>query len=137
MPIVWREQMNVGIKAIDDDHRKLVELINTFEELVRRSPKLDLDQEALVRTVLARLQTYAREHFAREERLQVVAGYAGLDENKREHQNLSRDLGNMIDRYHSSVGEPLTGEEMLKFLNSWLVNHIIRIDLKMRGRMAG
>ena len=26
MPIVWREQMNVGIKAIDDDHRKLVEL---------------------------------------------------------------------------------------------------------------
>ncbi|MGE5546769.1 MAG: bacteriohemerythrin [Solirubrobacterales bacterium] len=136
MPIVWREQMSVGVKSIDQDHQQLIALINQFEKLAKRAVTLDGDNESEARTLLGRLQTYAREHFAREERLQKMALYSGLAENKHDHDKLSKVLADMINRFQSDGrddAKPVSSTEMVAFLNDWLVNHIIKVDLKMRG----
>jgi hemerythrin-like metal-binding protein len=134
MAIAWRKQMSIGIKSIDEDHQNLLNLINSFEEVARRRTITDGEQESLMRTMLARLQSYAHDHFSREERLQMDAGYAGLEENQRDHIRLSNDLAVMVERFQSTTGDPLTKEELLEFLNRWLINHIIKVDLKMRGQ---
>ncbi|HVI50213.1 MAG TPA: bacteriohemerythrin [Candidatus Sulfotelmatobacter sp.] len=134
MTIVWRDQMSVGIKAIDDDHQQLISLINQFAEATSASPTLNGKHESVIRSILGRLQSYTQEHFQREERIQALAGYEGLKENRQHHLALSKSLQGMIERF--SAGEaaekPLTAQELSKFLNSWLVDHIIKVDLKMR-----
>ena len=126
--------MNVGIKAIDDDHLGLVELINSFEEAaVNSGSKPDATKRALMRAILGRLRSYAEEHFAREEELQQAAGYYGLEENRREHQRLTRELTAMTEQFQSTEGSGLSHQELAKFLKEWLLNHVIKIDLKMKG----
>ena len=135
MAIVWREQMNVGVKAVDDGNQQLVSLMNTLEQALSRSPDLYGEHEAAVRTVLGRLHSLAHDHFTREERLQKAADYAGFDENHRDHQRITKQLGQIISRYEEGAHgqNPVTAPELLKFLHDWLIDHIIRIDLKMRG----
>lgn len=134
MAIAWREQMSVGVKSIDDDHQQLISLINQFAEIASSSDGLSGRNEGVVRSLLGRLQTYAHEHFMREERLQAQAGYDGLAENRAHHLALSKALSGMIDRFMApdGAGKPLTAQELSKFLNSWLVDHIIKVDLKMK-----
>lgn len=135
MTIVWRDQMSVGIKAIDDDHQQLISLINQFAEIATATPTLSGKYESNVRSILGRLQTYTQEHFQREERIQASAGYEGLQENRQHHQALSKTLHQMIERFGAgeAAEKPLTAQELSKFLNSWLVDHIIKVDLKMRA----
>jgi len=135
MSIIWRDQMSVGIKAIDDDHQQLISLVNQFSEIALSSPDLSGKHEGAVRSLLGRLQTYTQEHFSREERIQDLAGYEGLKENRQHHLALTKSLHTMIERFAagSSAEKPLTAQELSKFLNSWLVDHIIKVDLKMRN----
>lgn len=136
MAIQWRDQMNVGIPEVDEDHRHLVAIINDFEGAARRGAgQVD---EGNMRSILRRLQLYAREHFAREEAMQSRAGYDGLAENKAQHALLLRALTDFIALYmEGKLGaSAVATEKMTAFLNRWLVDHILKTDLKMRGRIA-
>ncbi len=136
MPIVWREQMSVGIKSIDEDHQRLIALVNQFADIIRQGGGgLGGQSEGAVRTLLGRLQAYTNEHFAREERIQDQANYPGLKENRTHHAALIVELNRKIERYAAGAKaeKQLTGEELSAFLNSWLVEHIIKVDLKMKA----
>lgn len=135
MTIVWREQMNVGVKTVDAGNQQLVTLMNGLERVLAQSPDLYGQHEAAVRTVLGRLHSLAHDHFTREERLQKAAGYEGFEENHRDHQRITKQLGQLISRYEEGARgqNPVTAPELLQFLHDWLILHIIKIDLKMRG----
>ena len=133
MGITWREQMSVGIKEIDDDHRQLIAVINDFNFASEsRSGQLD---EGNMRVILAKLQRYAREHFDREEKLQLGSNYSGYAENKKQHEVLTRQLDEFVHLYADGKLGPAKSATTLmnKFLNRWLVDHILKVDLKMRG----
>lgn len=127
--------MSVGVPSIDEDHKRLITLINRFEDLTAHSPDLYGKDEGAMRTLLGSLAAYAREHFAREERMQATAEYPGLPENRAEHQRLTKSLAAMIVRFQDRPSsEPeITPAEMVHFLQTWLVEHVIKCDLKMRG----
>lgn len=136
MPVAWREQMSVGVQSLDDDHKNLIGIINDFEGATRRGAGQAGDDA--VRSILRRLQRYALEHFAREEKLQADAGYDGLAENKAQHALLIRSLNDMIVQYTEDRLGPLAEatDQMTTFLNHWLIDHILKTDLKMRGKVA-
>lgn len=135
LALAWRDAMSVGIKAIDDDHQQLISLINQFSDIVHSSPDLGGKAESAVRSILGRLQSYTVEHFQREERLQAEAGYDGLAENRAHHLALTKTLNSMIERFTGGAhaAKPLSAKELSAFLNSWLVDHIIKVDLKMKS----
>lgn len=135
MAIVWRDQMNVGVKAVDSGNQQLVNLMNALEQVLSRSPDLYGEHEAAVRTVLGRLHSLAHDQFTREERLQKAADFDGFEENRRDHQRITKQLTEIIGRYEEGARgqNPVTAEDLLAFLHSWLIDHIIKIDLKMRG----
>ena len=135
MPIVWREQMNVGIKDVDEDHRHLIGIINDFEGAARRGAgQVD---DGNMRSILRQLQHYTAAHFAREEGMQERAGYGGLAENKVQHGQLMQRLNDFIRKYSEGKlgGSAEATETMTAFLNGWLVDHILKTDLKMRGKI--
>lgn len=137
MLIVWREQMSVGIKVLDDDHRHLIDIINQLVMSIAKHDWHRGERQESLRVLLSRLKSYTHEHFAREEAIQANCLYPGLIENQEHHQELISDLESLSSRFLApKEGESQVGdEEMISFLRRWLIEHIIKVDLKMRGHV--
>lgn len=132
--IVWRDGLSVGIAEIDNDHKHLIDITNEFFLIAKKSA-----DPAPLKAVAEKLLDYGYRHFEREERLQVLANYPGYDEQKIQHNALIDALEAFIDRYFVAKREPideLTIQEMQAFLRTWLIDHIVKTDLKMKGRLT-
>jgi hemerythrin len=128
MRIEWRNQLSVGNEGIDDDHKHLVCIINAVDIVRRRAPRRDF-----LLAFLDELRAYTEEHFAREERIQFEIGYPRYQEHKQSHQSLIEDLHQVYRQVETM--EEISGEEvaqkaidLIRFLQSWLINHIIKED---------
>ena len=114
MSNTWQNAMKVGIEVVDEDHRQLFALIQEFHAAAdSQGGVVNGEQMA---GILSRLDAYVKEHFAREELLQVEAGYDGYEENKRQHDELTHTLAVFIEKFHSgaagatpSASSPRTG----------------------------
>lgn len=130
MPIEWRPQMSVGHSAIDDDHKKLLEIINGFEASARGpNPAAGLSE------VLKRLLAYAKEHFAREQALQARIGFPYADAHADEHRALLAVIEQKARSWFVLRDRDITDEsvdEMSAVLRRWLVDHIMQHDMRMK-----
>jgi hemerythrin len=126
MRIEWREQLSVGNEAIDDDHKHLLCILNGVDVVRRRKPK-----RAFLLAFLDEMRTYTEEHFGREERLLFEVGYPRFEEHKKSHQLLLNEF-NLVCKQVEALGEEEDASsvafDLIKFLQSWLINHIIRED---------
>ncbi|CAA7615593.1 bacteriohemerythrin [Magnetospirillum sp. SS-4] len=131
----WHQAMKVGIEVVDEDHRQLFALIQEFNAAAD-SHGGEVDRPKMT-DVLARLQSYVTEHFEREETAQLEAGYDGYEENKRQHDELTHTLAVFTEKFHSGgPGEIKADTAKLRtFLGVWLSQHILKTDVKMRGRI--
>jgi hemerythrin len=126
----WRDELSVGHPGIDADHKHLIDIINHFEELVQAWPG-----EKVMHEVLLELQDYTVSHFRREEDLQRACGYPFHTEHATEHGDLLDHVTDLAKRYFIRRSMPVTQDslsELAKFLREWLVNHIIKSDLRMK-----
>jgi hemerythrin len=117
MPVIsWTEAMSVGVPALDEDHRKLIGMIN------------DLDQDSpdfleLFNAVL----DYTTGHFEREEAHLIAIRYPGLDGHQAQHDSFADEVAAMVREYRESPFE--AGDTRLKdYLWSWLKGHILIED---------
>lgn len=119
--IVWKEIYETGIVALDNEHRKLVEGINQLYEAVR-----DKRSEEVLGDVLAMLELYTVDHFQHEEKLMAEYHYSGLEEHQKIHQDLIDSLQEM--KAGATSGTEELARELLKFLRTWLLEHILNVD---------
>lgn len=121
--VEWSSDLETGIPLVDKDHKVLVSLLNQVHEALE-----DREERATLGSVLNSLAEYTVYHFAREERLQEVAGYGDLDAHRRRHAELSAQVESIRATYLESP-ESVRGEEVLAFLRSWLIDHILKHDM--------
>lgn len=134
MPIFWRPQLRVGHEDIDTDHRYLILLINTVE-LVFRFP----EHPEHIEMALNELHMYAEKHFEREEKIQIAWGYTHLDQHKMEHRKLMEGLDALIAKVRTALSDSSSGMDTIKaegaeitsFLRAWLLDHVIKTDMKL------
>jgi hemerythrin-like metal-binding protein len=118
MPLmVWDDSLSVGIAAIDEQHHRLVELLNQLH----RSQTSGKGNE-VVRQVLEALTSYTVEHFAFEERLFSQHGYQDLPAHRAAHDKLIERVSAFVEEWKS--GRATMGSELFLFLRSWLNGHI-------------
>ena len=123
MPLMtWTDEMSLGIKTLDDDHKRLVELLN---ELHRRV--LSGKSGAAIEDAIEQMIHYTRYHFKREEQLFSGTGFPDADEHKREHEMLIRRALSLQARFKSGQSGELSLETM-GFLQRWLNDHIMGSD---------
>lgn len=154
MSIQWRDEMAIDQGVIDHDHQALIAIINEFCEA-----KVDRDELPRLERIIAKLEHYAAAHFGREEALQRAVQYAYVEAHHHEHADLIRELRTVqrdllrlqggetppletpAPRSHSAVG-PSPEEivrahaEVAELLRHWLVDHIIKSDLRMKPYTA-
>ena len=120
-PISWSEEKyGLGIAALDQDHQRLVDLINA----VQRGAAAHLGT-AFLEKVLADLSDYVATHFAREEGLMRQYGYPEFSAHKAAHGQFIVRIAEMKARLGS--GKLVTGQ-IHGYLKDWLVLHILGMD---------
>lgn len=121
--VSWDDKLSVGIAQIDDDHKKLLTLINNLQTAVYYPTG-----EAFERQALKELVDYTKYHFQREEDLMREHGYPDFEAHKRQHEEMIARVGQFLDAYERD--REGTVEEMAGFLKSWLIKHIAGTDQK-------
>lgn len=113
--LIWNEDLDTGIDVIDDQHKRIVELINRLT-LVSKG-KIDGN----VGDVLAELIDYTLSHFVFEEELMEEAGYPFSKAHKRVHDIFTTRVSEYQMRFNA--GEDVT-DSLRDMLSRWLFNHI-------------
>ena len=136
MAIEWRDSMATGLSVIDNDHKNLIIMINTFEDLVatinEKSDKeaaIELDQEFYL------LHDYTKTHFRREEMIMKALNFPELKKHYTHHQKLIKRLVDAykafkVQREQGNLEDSIT--ELNEILNDWLLDHVIKEDLKIK-----
>ncbi len=115
----WSSELETGIEVIDQQHRRIVDLINQLYVAQR-----DHSRE-VIGEVLSELVDYTLSHFAFEEELMEEAGYVFGQAHKRVHETFTRRVSEYRMRFEA--GEDVT-DELRSMLSRWLFNHIRNDD---------
>jgi hemerythrin-like metal-binding protein len=128
--IEWRDDYSTGVQALDEQHRQLVEILNSLEDAVRRDR-----ERRIVDGILNDLIGYTQEHFSFEEQALARAGFADFTAHQRRNRQWIRE----IERFHHehlTAGRPLTAE-FRRSLRAWLREHLAQGDRVYRTALAG
>lgn len=122
MPLIkWRDSYSVGIEQFDNEHRKLVELINRMFVIVRNK-----DDIMALSDAVARLIDYTEFHFASEEAAMEKVNFPNLKTHKKQHAKLERQVLAFQQRILSV--DDTVRMEFYHFLRDWLLVHIMEED---------
>lgn len=113
----WKESYSVGVKAFDEQHKKLLSYLNTIRSIFNDPGQLDE-----LGKLLSELEKYAKTHFKAEEDLFVKYGYYGLEQHAKEHRMYEQKVNEFRTRFKAS--DPNISLDMLEFLADWLTGHI-------------
>ena len=76
--------------------------------------------------IIMALAAYAKEHFAEEETAMRRSFYPGFVKHYEEHEEFSKRVDKFLTEYQA--GNTLISIDVLRFLNSWLQDHILKSD---------
>jgi len=117
----WNETYNTGIPHIDEEHRKLVGLLNGLYRAMRAGKT-----DEVLKELLDELVDYTRFHFANEESLMIRHGFPGYTAHKLEHERMTKKVMEFQDGLaRGRISLPI---EAFQFLRNWLSNHILDVD---------
>ena len=115
--VTWKDSYSVGIDSIDQDHKKLLGMINQLQTAAHYQT-----DDALIEQTLNDLVDYTKYHFAREEDLMKANNYPDFDAHKKQHEEMVQQVSKFIDEYR--VDQTRTIDNVTLFLKTWLINHI-------------
>lgn len=124
MKMKWVPDYNTGIDVIDDQHKRILDLINQIDEVS------DGANRAQIKQVLDNIMDYTQSHFTFEESLQEEAGYQYRVPHKRVHDLFIKQIEAYRDRFEQ--GQSIENE-LNEVLSKWLINHIQHDDADYVG----
>ena len=125
MPLMtWTKEHSVGIQVLDDDHKKLFDMVNQLHDGI-----LEGRRHEVMGKVLEQLVLYTQMHFKREETFMESTSFPGLAEHKKQHEDLVQKAAELLARYQQGASAMLSLETM-RFLKDWLSVHIQGSDKK-------
>ncbi len=119
--IEWTDKLKLGVENVDTQHQNLVEIVNKFDEAMRKGKGSRVMNE-----ILNELVGYTQEHFADEEQYMADIGYSGLEKHQAQHRQLLQKVGRFQFDFNGS-GRRVTSE-VQEFLRYWLTSHILKED---------
>ena len=119
--IQWNEYFSVGVKAMDQQHMKFIDMLNACLQAQERGQLHEITFDTL-----KDMMSYLNRHFGDEEKMMRDNGYPDVDSHIQMHRNFVAKTNDFLDRYVSERGA--IAEDMLGFLKDWFINHIVKID---------
>lgn len=119
----WKEDYSVGVVEIDNQHKKMIEIINYLVDVIGRVP----DEEE-VKKIIGDIVAYKAEHFATEEKYFHQFNYEGTVEHEARHRQFNDQINALQAK---SEGDAIGfAFELVEFLEDWLIGHLLSMDKK-------
>jgi hemerythrin len=120
--IAWNDTYSVKVKEMDDQHKKLIDMINDLHDAM----KVGKGKEVIGK-VLNGLMDYTRRHFTAEENLMKIHGYPGYEDQRKAHNILVNQVEDLRKKFTDGG---VQSQQVITFLKDWLMNHIKGMDQK-------
>ena len=124
----WKEEYEVGVAEIDEQHQKLIDIANRVYELMRN--ELALDKYDQIVEILQELKEYTVYHFHFEEGLMQKARYKKRFSHKILHQNFLAQV-EAVDLSAVDENQDAYLIQIMDFIANWLIEHIVGEDKKV------
>jgi len=121
--ITWDKEFSVGVAALDEQHKKLIAIINNLFSLYTENKFSDTD----VDPIFKELTDYADQHFSLEEHYFQLYNYAKKDEHIALHNAYRKKLEELKGFYDKNTNAD-TLFAINNFLNDWWIWHINHVD---------
>ena len=127
----FTDKYKTGIELVDEEHKKLFEIIKRTDEAIRA--EFLHDKYDVIMNILGELKDYTIMHFSDEEEYMESIGYEGIEMQRVAHQAFVDRL-NGINLNDVDDNQQKYLEELIEFLLGWLVNHIMKMDKRIPAK---
>ena len=127
----FTEDCLTGIETIDEEHRRLFQLINESIELLKENGA----SKVIVKNLLKELREYAGTHFAHEEAYMEQIKDLELPRQSKEHAQFAVKVDSYKIADLTEEESSQAAQELLSFMAKWLYRHILGSDA-MIGKMT-
>jgi hemerythrin-like metal-binding protein len=124
--LTWSDSYSVGVEVLDEDHKRLLNLINQLQTAVHYHTSDTYEQEAF-----DALLDYTKNHFQREEALMEKYGFPGLEEHHQQHQAMIAEVNRLVTAYQEDRNASI--EKTISYLQTCLLKHINGSDQEYSG----
>ena len=121
--ITWNDSLSVKVKQFDEQHKKLVDMLNQLFDAMKAGKG-----SQVLGDILKQLITYTQTHFAAEERLLKQYAYPDFEAHKKEHNVLVMQVLDIQKQLGD--GKAVLTQNVMNFLRDWLSRHIQGDDRK-------
>jgi len=123
--INWKNEFSVGVAEMDAQHKKLLGMINRLI-----SEQKSLTDPETIAELLTGMTDYAQEHFRAEEYLMAENGYELKNMQELQHKRFIEKTEEFMNV--SDIGPNILSNALLNYLSSWLIEHILKEDMKYK-----
>lgn len=128
MALVWKDEYSTGEPEVDKQHQILFKYLADLEAHMEQG----IDAR-FVGNLFDNLGLYTRSHFCYEEICMRRFKCPAAPKNKEQHAKLLEAFTHYRERFEvEGVSDDLV-QKVHDFLESWLVNHIMKIDTQLRS----
>ncbi len=122
----WNNQLVLGIKSVDEQHKHLIGLANQLDEAVA----IGADRDTIIKIVNS-LIDYTVYHFQHEEQLMSAANFNPTVSavHEAEHKEFIAKMLSVQREVQSDINT--LSEDLMDYLVNWLCHHILSTDKRM------
>ena len=126
----WEDKLSVGIPEFDNEHKKLIDMINNLHTAMKERKSKDV-----LASLIKDLKNYTQEHFSQEETFMKKYDYADFAAHEIAHKKFIEQINGVEKDFEA---DKLTvAIDLFNFLTNWLKVHIKDIDKKYGDALAG
>ncbi|MCX7905423.1 MAG: bacteriohemerythrin [Elusimicrobiales bacterium] len=126
--INWNESLSVGIDKFDQEHKKLVSLINHLNLAMSQGKSKDI-----LGGIISELIKYSQTHFKNEEDFFKEINFNESQSHINSHKAFVIKVGDFESRFKR--GQIGLSVDIINFLKEWLTKHI-QVEDKKYGEFA-
>jgi hemerythrin len=117
----WSEDLRVGVADVDQQHQRLVAMVNELHTAMREGHGKDI-----LGSIIAGLVDYTVVHFSTEERYFDAFVYPDTAAHEAQHEGFVERVADFQRGFDE--GRLMLSIDVLDFLSTWLVEHIMVSD---------
>lgn len=130
--IAWRESYLTGCAAMDEEHQRLLQLVNRL----LAQAGTDAVQRTEIEVGLCELNEGLRAHFAQEEEWMKQLGFANAQEHRQDHQWILAGAKWFSDCQRNGAGGERALQDGVTVFEAYFEKHLMTYDKELADYLA-